>query len=218
MSAIQLPWFGADDITRLLSSRAATAAIRGALRAGLDPASDPARGVVDLRSGQLLLMPSQTQSFAGVKVATVPRATPIAACPGSFRLCGRSILFGRWFARCLRRCGPRSWQTCGRPPAAAMQTDRVTTQDGGRLHHARLPARAAQRRSWLLAGSSSKAFSANFAAGRILLRRLQRSAQRVVGSACRARRRCGQDDRSCAHDRWPRKRARCGRAVPRASW
>jgi hypothetical protein len=44
MSAIQLPWFGADDIARLLSPRAATAAIQDAPRAGLDPASDPARG------------------------------------------------------------------------------------------------------------------------------------------------------------------------------
>jgi hypothetical protein len=71
MSAIQLPWFGADDIARLLSPGAATAAIQDALRAGLDPASDPAWGVVDLGSGQLLLMPSQRQSFAGVKAATV---------------------------------------------------------------------------------------------------------------------------------------------------
>jgi hypothetical protein len=47
MSAIHLPWFGADEIARLLSPGAATAAIREALRAGLDPASDPARGVVD---------------------------------------------------------------------------------------------------------------------------------------------------------------------------
>jgi hypothetical protein len=48
----------------------------------------------------------------------------------------------------------------------------------------------------------------------ILRRRLQRNAQRVVGSPGRARRRCGQD-RSRTHDRWPRTRARCGRAVPR---
>jgi hypothetical protein len=62
MSAIHLPWFAADEIARLLSPGAATAAIREALRAGLDPASDPTRGVVDLRSGQLLLMPSQRQA------------------------------------------------------------------------------------------------------------------------------------------------------------
>lgn len=42
MSAIHLPWFGADEIAGLLSPRAATTAIREALRAGLDPASDPA--------------------------------------------------------------------------------------------------------------------------------------------------------------------------------
>ena len=44
MSAIHLPWFGADEIARLLSPGAATAAIREALRARLDPAW----GVVDL--------------------------------------------------------------------------------------------------------------------------------------------------------------------------
>ena len=81
MSAIHLPWLGADDIARLLSPREATAAIREALRAGLDPASDPARGVVDVRSGQLLLMPSLTQSFAGVKVATVAPGNPDRGLP-----------------------------------------------------------------------------------------------------------------------------------------
>ena len=81
MSAIQLPWFGADDLARLLSPGAATAAIRDALRAGLDPALDPARGVVDLRSGQLLLMPSQTQSLAGIKVATVASGNPDRGLP-----------------------------------------------------------------------------------------------------------------------------------------
>jgi hypothetical protein len=41
----------------------------------------------------------------------------------------------------------------------------------------------------------------------------QRAARRSI--CVSSERRCGQDDRSCTHDRWPRKRAHCGRAVPR---
>jgi hypothetical protein len=126
MSAIHLPWFGADDIARLLSPRAATAAIREALRAGLDSASDPARGVVDLRSGQLLLMPSQTQSFGGVKVATVAtcywagRATRLPrrrrALPG--RCLGAATRL--WAVRFAASWKPaRSWARSTGPPASS---------------------------------------------------------------------------------------------------
>jgi ornithine cyclodeaminase len=59
-----------------LGPAAAVAAIRDALRAGLDPATDPARAAVDLANGQFLLMPAQTPSAAGVKIVTVAPDNP----------------------------------------------------------------------------------------------------------------------------------------------
>jgi ornithine cyclodeaminase len=54
-----------------LGPAAAVRAIVDALRAGLDPAADPARSAVELANGQFLLMPSETASATGVKVVTV---------------------------------------------------------------------------------------------------------------------------------------------------
>lgn len=54
-----------------LGPAAAIEAITRALRGGLEPAQDPARLPVELRHGQLLLMPSETATAAGVKVVTV---------------------------------------------------------------------------------------------------------------------------------------------------
>ena len=59
-----------------LGPAAAVDAIRGALRAGLDPAADPARTAVDLANGQILLMPAQTAATAGVKIVTVAPDNP----------------------------------------------------------------------------------------------------------------------------------------------
>jgi ornithine cyclodeaminase len=66
-----LPWFDADRILSLLPVRDAADAIENALRAGFDPASDPARRVVGTRRGHLLLMPSEVGDAVGVKVASV---------------------------------------------------------------------------------------------------------------------------------------------------
>ena len=59
----------------------AVEAIIGALRGGLDPATDPARVPVELAHGQFLLMPSQTAAAAGVKVVTVAPDNPARGLP-----------------------------------------------------------------------------------------------------------------------------------------
>lgn len=64
-----------------LGPAAAVEAIAGALRDGLDPATDPARVAVELAHGQFLLMPSQTAAAAGVKVATVAPDNPARGLP-----------------------------------------------------------------------------------------------------------------------------------------
>lgn len=61
---------------------AAVSAIEAALRQGLDPAAEPPRSVVQMTSGQVLLMPSEaTESSAGVKVATVAPGNPARGLP-----------------------------------------------------------------------------------------------------------------------------------------
>lgn len=54
-----------------LGPAAAVQAIVDALRGGLDPAADHARSAVPLSHGQFLLMPSEADASAGVKVVTV---------------------------------------------------------------------------------------------------------------------------------------------------
>ena len=65
------PWVSADEVFGRLSFGDATAAIGRALRQGLEPASDFARSILDVERGQLLIMPSASSEFVGVKVATV---------------------------------------------------------------------------------------------------------------------------------------------------
>ncbi|RXZ44097.1 ornithine cyclodeaminase family protein, partial [Agromyces binzhouensis] len=56
--------------------RAAVDAVRRVLRGGYDPDADPPRCVVDVRQGQLLLMPSELGRWVGQKLATVAPANP----------------------------------------------------------------------------------------------------------------------------------------------
>ena len=65
------PWVPAADIFARVSFGAAVRAVQRELRAGLDPSKDFARGILDVNAGQLLLMPTQSSEFVGVKVASV---------------------------------------------------------------------------------------------------------------------------------------------------
>ncbi|MEU2431078.1 ornithine cyclodeaminase family protein [Streptomyces sp. NPDC007861] len=67
---------GADEVRAAVPMPTAIAALQGALREGLDPETDPARSVVPVEHGQLLLMPSQSRHYAGVKIASVAPANP----------------------------------------------------------------------------------------------------------------------------------------------
>jgi ornithine cyclodeaminase len=79
----------ATGVTSALPMAVAIEAIRTALRDGLDPAADPARAVVPVEHGQLLLMPAQWGGYAGVKVASVAPGNPavgLARIQGSYLL------------------------------------------------------------------------------------------------------------------------------------
>lgn len=70
-----LPWIDARDVRRLLPMPAAIEVIESALR---DPAGIgcPARTGVDVRAGQLLLMPAEGPDSVGVKIAAVAPRNP----------------------------------------------------------------------------------------------------------------------------------------------
>ena len=75
-----------------LGPAGAVRAITEALRAGLDPGTDPPRAAVGLTHGEFLLMPSETPAAAGVKVVTVAPGNPARGLP---RIHATYLLFDR---------------------------------------------------------------------------------------------------------------------------
>ncbi|TQK42947.1 ornithine cyclodeaminase [Streptomyces sp. SLBN-118] len=71
----------ADGLRAALPMPSAITAIQHALYDGLDPEADPARCVVPVEHGQLLLMPSHSRRYAGVKIATVAPGNPALGLP-----------------------------------------------------------------------------------------------------------------------------------------
>jgi ornithine cyclodeaminase len=65
-----------SEVNERVSVARAIAAIRGALLRGLDPAHDIRRSAVDVAHGQLLLMPSESAEFVGVKLVSVAPGNP----------------------------------------------------------------------------------------------------------------------------------------------
>jgi ornithine cyclodeaminase/alanine dehydrogenase-like protein (mu-crystallin family) len=72
----EMPWLDGRAITALLPMADAVAVIEDALKAGFDPARDPARTAVSTTHGELLLMPSEVGSRVGVKVVSVSGDNP----------------------------------------------------------------------------------------------------------------------------------------------
>lgn len=85
-----LPRIDDARLRSLITMTDAVDALEAALHGGLDPSADPARSVVDVVSGQMLLMPTEYGGFAGVKLATVAPANPSRALP---RIQGIYVLF-----------------------------------------------------------------------------------------------------------------------------
>jgi ornithine cyclodeaminase len=77
IDTVTLPVLTAEQITALVSPADAVDAIEAAVR-DADPAGDPARSVVDVEHGALLLMPSSNSAAVGVKLVTVgqPGSSP----------------------------------------------------------------------------------------------------------------------------------------------
>jgi ornithine cyclodeaminase/alanine dehydrogenase-like protein (mu-crystallin family) len=89
MTDATLPWISADEVFARVSFAVAVRAVQRDLRAGLDPADDFSRSILDVAHGQLLLMPAQSPEFVGIKVATV---TPGNQALGKARIQGVYLL------------------------------------------------------------------------------------------------------------------------------
>ena len=76
MNNASINFVSAATVADTLSPASAVRAIEDALRTGFDPATDFPRKILDVKHGQLLVMPSQLQSSVGVKVATVAPDNP----------------------------------------------------------------------------------------------------------------------------------------------
>jgi ornithine cyclodeaminase len=68
---MNLPLLSAADVMARMDAIEAADALEAALLAGLDPEADPPRGVLELGSGELLVMPSAAGGHAAVKLVTV---------------------------------------------------------------------------------------------------------------------------------------------------
>ena len=64
------------ELAERVSMVAAIRAVQTALRDGFDPETDPPRSIVDVRHGQLLLMPADLGAYAGQKLGMVAPGNP----------------------------------------------------------------------------------------------------------------------------------------------
>jgi ornithine cyclodeaminase len=64
-------WISGDEVFGRVSFETAVRAIQRGLKAGIDPTKDFPRSVLPLNHGQLILMPTQSSEFVGIKVLTV---------------------------------------------------------------------------------------------------------------------------------------------------
>src|SRR5690554_4529386 len=76
MNTPNIPWISADEVYSRVSFGDAVKAYHRDLRAGVDPSKDLPKHIDDVTNGQVLLMPTQSPEFLGVKVVTVAPGNP----------------------------------------------------------------------------------------------------------------------------------------------
>jgi ornithine cyclodeaminase len=76
MTEAALGWISSEEMFAKVSMETAIRAVQRDLQAGLDPAQDFNRSILDVEHGQLLYMPSQFGAFVGAKVSTVAPKNP----------------------------------------------------------------------------------------------------------------------------------------------
>lgn len=90
MNTPNIPWISAEEVFARVSFGDAVKAYHRDLKAGVDPAQDLPKHIDDVTNGQVLLMPTQSPEYLGVKVVTVAPGNPDK---GLERIQGHYLLF-----------------------------------------------------------------------------------------------------------------------------
>ncbi|WP_327378976.1 ornithine cyclodeaminase family protein (plasmid) [Streptomyces sp. NBC_01216] len=130
MNPTALPLIDAAELARRLPVPQAVRAVAQALRAGLDPETDIPRTVLDVDAGQLLLMPSTTSTYAGVKIAGVAPGNP--AC-GQPRIIASYLLMDAATLRPAALIDGSALTLLRTPAVSAVAVDHLAVPDAGRL-------------------------------------------------------------------------------------
>jgi ornithine cyclodeaminase/alanine dehydrogenase-like protein (mu-crystallin family) len=81
MNLDSLPRINAAALESLMPMARAIDVIEQLLRSGFDPETDPARQVLGVAAGDVLIMPTHTAQWVGVKIATVAPGNPARGLP-----------------------------------------------------------------------------------------------------------------------------------------
>lgn len=76
-----IPWITEAELLFSVRPQQAVDAIRAMLQGNFDPEDDQQRTSVELRNGQLLLMPAEVGDYAGIKIASVSPDNPARGQP-----------------------------------------------------------------------------------------------------------------------------------------
>ena len=76
-----LPQFDAQHVTRALSPSEAVAALKARLLTDPPPAERPSRTLIPTQAGELLVMPDESSSAAGLKLLSIARGNPALGLP-----------------------------------------------------------------------------------------------------------------------------------------
>jgi ornithine cyclodeaminase/alanine dehydrogenase-like protein (mu-crystallin family) len=109
---------------------AAVAALRSALRAGLDPEAGAPRSVVPVSHGQLLMMPAEWGRYAGVKVVSVAPDNPARGRP---RIQGTYLLLDAATLTPLTTVDAQELTTVRTAAVSALAVDELARRTAARL-------------------------------------------------------------------------------------
>ena len=115
----------ADEVFSRVDFGQAVRAVQAAFDSGLDPAADFERNVLDLDHGQLLLMPSSSPRFVGVKVATVAPGNPAI---GRERIQGVYLLMDAQTLGVIATIDGTALTTLRTPALSAAAADRLAPE------------------------------------------------------------------------------------------
>ncbi|MFB7293485.1 ornithine cyclodeaminase family protein [Actinacidiphila glaucinigra] len=130
MNPTALPLIDANELARRLPMPQAIQALEQALRAGLDPEADIPRTVLDVDAGQLLIMPSTTSSYTGVKIAGVVPRNPARGQP---RIIASYLLMDAVTLRPTALIDGSALTLLRTPAVSAVAVDHLAVPDAERL-------------------------------------------------------------------------------------